>query len=189
MRHLYVTHPEVVVDAAVPIQHWPLSPYGRQRTAAFAASGVASGFDLIVSSTETKARDTAEILADALSLPVEHHPELAENDRSATGFLPPDEFERTADLFFGHPDTSVRGWEAARTAQARVVVAVRGAVTRHPGRRLILVGHGGVGSLLRCDLLDLPIGRQHDQPRQGCWYTFDSESWRAESGWRALPDD
>jgi hypothetical protein len=45
-----------------------------------------------------------------------------------------------------------------------------------------------VGSLLLGDLLALPISRTLDQPRQGCWYSFEPETWRAEHRWRELPE-
>ena len=51
------------------------------------------------------------------------HPGIGENDRSATGFLPREEFWATADLFFAHPTESIRGWERAIDAQARIVAA------------------------------------------------------------------
>ena len=37
--------------------------------------------------------------------------------------MPPEEFEYTADLFFAHPEESIRGWERASDAQRRVMVA------------------------------------------------------------------
>ena len=42
---------------------------------------------------------------------------LHENDRSATGYLPPNQFEAMADRFFAEPQASVLGWERAVDAQ------------------------------------------------------------------------
>ncbi|MGO7302215.1 hypothetical protein ACCS72_38835, partial [Rhizobium ruizarguesonis] len=50
----------------------------------------------IVSSDETKAIETAEILAEASGVPVEFVHAMHENDRSATGFLPPPQFEEAS---------------------------------------------------------------------------------------------
>jgi broad specificity phosphatase PhoE len=87
---------------------------------------------------------------------------MGENDRSATGFLPPSEFEATADRFFAEPDWSVRGWETARAAQARIVAAVRTALLDISGDALF-VEHGGVGTLLYCALRRVEIDRRYDQ--------------------------
>lgn len=146
------------------------------------------GVEVLFSSGEQKAIDTAAILGATLGLSVAAADDLGENDRSATGFLPPAEFERTADQFFARPDESVRGWETASDAQRRIVAAVRRVSSTQPDRRIALVAHGAVGSLLICDLLRLPISRDHDQPRQGCWFAFDPESWTAEGTWRPLPE-
>ncbi|QBX54892.1 histidine phosphatase family protein [Nocardioides seonyuensis] len=187
-RCLFLTHPEVVVDPSTPVTRWSLSDVGRARAHTFARVLVGQGWELIVSSEEQKAVETAEILGEALGLPVANDPELGENDRSATGFLPPEEFERTADRFFARPDEAVRGWETAASAQRRIVAAVRRVSAAAPGRRIVFVGHGAVGGLLLGDLTDLPISRELDQPRQGSWFAFDPTTWSTNDSWRALPE-
>ena len=175
MTHLYLTHPQVVIDPGVPVPDWRLSEAGQARIVALAASGALAGFDRIVTSAERKAIETGEILAAALALPLEQDADMGENDRSATGYLPSEAFEAAADAFFAEPDTSFRGWETARAAQARIVAAVDRRIATHPGARLILVGHGAVGTLLRCHLARRPIARAEDQTggQGGCIYRFD----------------
>ena len=187
MRCLFVTHPEVVVEPLVPVPCWRLAESGRARAGRFADSGALDDIDVLISSTETKALETAGIIGEALGLPTISSAQLGENDRSATGFLPPEEFERTADEFFAHPSRSVRGWETSFEAQDRIHEVVRAAVSTHHGSRIAFVSHGAVGTLLLCTLLGVPISRAHDQPRQGCWYAFDARAWRAESGWLEMP--
>ena len=53
-----------------------------------------------------------------------------------------------------------------------VVAAVGRAVAAADGD-LVVVSHGGVGSLLLCHLLGVPVDRRHDQPGQGSWFRFD----------------
>jgi broad specificity phosphatase PhoE len=177
-----ITHPEVVVDADVPVEQWSLSPAGRHRATRLGALPWAATLDRLVSSAERKARETAEILAAAHRLPWTVDAALGENDRTATGFLPPEEFESVADVFFARPTESVRGWETAMQAQQRIVEAVR----RHTdagGESIGFVAHGAVGTLLWCDLSRKPIERRHDQPGQGSWYPFDPVTWTAGHGW------
>jgi broad specificity phosphatase PhoE len=89
----------------------------------------ARGVRRIFASSERKARDAAQIFADALGLGgYSVIAKLGENDRSATGFLAKDEFEATVDAFFAQPLKSIRGWEPAADAQARIVGAVEEAV-------------------------------------------------------------
>jgi broad specificity phosphatase PhoE len=188
MRCLFITHTEVVVQPLVPTPLWHLAEHGRRRARGFAASGALAGVDLLISSTETKAVETADLMGEALGLPTVRSAQLGENDRSSTGFLPRDEFERTADAFFAEPDRSIRGWEPAIEAQDRIVSAVQEAVLTHAGQQIAFVAHGAVGTLLLCTLRGVPISRAHDQPRQGSWYAFDAQAWQAESGWLVMPD-
>jgi broad specificity phosphatase PhoE len=165
----YVTHPEVVVDAAVPVPRWGLSERGRSRAEGLLAQPWATTATRIVSSAETKALETAAVLAAHLGLEVEQRERTGELDRTVPGFLPPDEFERVADACFAHPDVSARGWEPAGVAQARVAAALADLLVA-PGE-IVVVGHGGVGTLWWCHLAGLPIDRRWDQPGQGHWFT------------------
>ncbi len=172
MRCRYRTHPQIIVDPALDVPRWHLSDVGRARVAALAASGALRGTNRIISSDETKALETAQPLAEALGLPVEVRPAMHENDRSATGFLPPDEFERLADRFFADPHTSVRGWETAAEAQARILGEVSACFDQTGDGEVLFVGHGGVGTLLWCALAGRPISRDHDQGPGGGGNTF-----------------
>jgi broad specificity phosphatase PhoE len=185
----YISHPEVEIDASRPVPRWRLSARGIGRMRMAAESSELALVRTIWASTETKAIEAAGLLAGALGLPVRVLPELGENDRSATGFLPPPEFERMADAFFARPDESVRGWESARAAQARIVSAVDAALRDSPEGEVAIIAHGGVGSLLIAHLRGVPISRTLDQPRQGCRYVFDRERRVLLSdGWAPLPD-
>lgn len=186
----FITHPDVLINPAIPVAEWPLSPWGRERmTHALALSWV-EGVRTVWCSTERKARDGASILAEHLGLPVAELVELGENDRSATGYLPRAEFEALADLFFAHPDKSVRGWERAVDAQRRIVAAIDKVLTISAvsSGDVAVVAHGGVGTLLLCHLRDNSIGRQHDQPPNngGNYFAFDAATRRVHHGWRAI---
>jgi broad specificity phosphatase PhoE len=145
----------------------------------------------IFSSTERKASDAAQLVADRLGLIAATIAELGENDRSATGYLPKVEFEATANLFFAHPERSIRGWERAIDAQRRIVAAVDRAITEAPGDKdIAVISHGGVGALLLCHLKSVPISRIEDQPGAGggCIYSFDTATRALLSDWRLIED-
>ena len=182
-RLFVISHPEVVIDPARPVPDWPLSEKGQARAGQFAATGILSRVGLICSSPEQKALQTAQIFASALGLSVNVDDALAENDRSATGFLPPLEFERAADAFFAHPRTSFRGWETAIDAQVRIIDAVRRILADHRQDDLAIVTHGAVGTLLWCACAGLPIDRRHDQPAQGHYWSARLRGLAPETGW------
>lgn len=184
---LFVSHPEVVVDPATPVERWHLGPVGIERMRLFARSREAAGIGAVWASTETKAIEAAGILAGALGLGTQVCAELGENDRSATGFLPPAEFERVADAFFARPQESVRGWERAVDAQARIVRAVSRIAEAHRSEGdLAVVAHGAVGTLLYCALAVRPIDRALDQPSQGHFWTAALPDLVPVHGWRPI---
>lgn len=188
-RVLFITHAEVVIDPAIPVPDWPLSPTGHARHRAFNRVGPIAGITAIHCSHERKARDAAAILSAATGIPATPAHDLHENDRSATGYLPKAEFEAVADRFFTFPHESVRGWERAIDAQARIVRCVAGLIAgdRSAGDIAILA-HGGVGALLLCHLLGAPISRGFDQPGGGGgnWFAFDAHSQAVMHGWRDI---
>lgn len=180
----YITHADVVVDPAVPVPRWGLSDRGRARVTAMLAQPWVAGVTRVVSSGETKALESAGILADHLGLGIEQRDATGEIDRSVPGFLPAAEFELVADACFARPDVSASGWEPAAVAQARVAAALADLLDA-PGD-VVVVGHGGVGTLWYCHLAGIPIERRWDQPGQGHWFTV--VDGRPVHHWRRIED-
>lgn len=165
---LYITHPQVVMDRDVPVPQWGLSEIGRNRAEMAAGRIDFPAGTVFIASTETKALELAEILAQSCAGNIFHDGALGENDRTATGFLPPDEFEDVADRFFATPNESVKGWERAIDAQVRIVGAVTRLCTANAAApALVFCGHGAVGTLLKCHAGNRPISRNEDQPDGG----------------------
>ena len=95
-----------------------------------------------------------------------------------------------ADRFFAEPEETVRGWASAASEQRRIVSAVE-AILAEPSSGdgdVLIVSHGGVGTLLMCALLNVPISRALDQPGQGCWYRFDRDTRQVHHRWRWLEE-
>lgn len=192
MQHTirYLSHPQVQIDPDKDIQQWSLSDVGLQRVYDLSRSDVLKGTRVVISSAETKAVETARPVARALGCKVHIRELMHENDRSATGYLPPKEFEDTADQFFANPDVSVRGWETATAAQLRIHSEVLECLEAHAGHDILFVGHGGVGTLLWCALAGVRISRQFDQSSGGggCYFEFGSHDRKPVSGWRPMED-
>jgi broad specificity phosphatase PhoE len=184
----FVTHPEVVIDPDTPVPGWHLSETGIARMRAFAASSRMRGVRRVWCSDETKAVEAAEILADGCDLTFSIHAGLRENDRSATGFLPSEEFEQTADRFFAEPESSVRGWERASDAQERVHAAFLDVLGAKTAGDIAIVAHGAVGTLLFCRLAGLPIDRKHDQPSQGYYWAYSLDGRAMLHPWRSIDE-
>jgi broad specificity phosphatase PhoE len=173
----------------MPVPEWHLSDRGRARIAAAAEDpgGWPFGVVRVVTSRERKARETAEILAGPLGVDPLVVEGLEEIDRSATGYVPHDRHEALADACFAHPGASAEGWEPAADAQARIVAAVDRLVRARGD--LLIVGHGGIGTLLWCHLSGLAISRRHDQPLGGgCYFAATGVHLRPSHAWRRIEE-
>lgn len=171
----FITHPDVVVDPSIPVARWPLSERGRERMRSLLSRSWVAELAAIYSSSEQKAVDGAAMLAEHCRLPFRALPLLGENDRTSTGFLAAAKFQAVADEFFARPETSVRGWERAVDAQARIVSAVLGLAESTPGSGAIaVVAHGAVGALLLCHVKKAAISRSLEQPGKtgGNYFVF-----------------
>lgn len=188
MIALYLTHPQVVIDPTRPVPRWRLNDVGRARLTALAGRPWLRRISRVVTSTETKATETAALLCP--DLPTEPQADLAENDSTATGFLRDPAFEAAPDAFFARPDDSFQGWETARAAQRRILNAVWRCLTGHtPDRPVLFVGHGAVGTLLRQALGGEPISRRGDQPvGGGNIFAFRLADTAGPVGWTAMED-
>jgi broad specificity phosphatase PhoE len=186
----FITHPQVTIDPTKPVPDWPLSTIGLGRVRRMREMPWLRSVRSIFSSTERKAQDAANILAEWLKLSPVLIAELGENDRSATGYLPNDQFQQLADRFFAIPDQSVHGWERAIDAQRRIVLAAGRAIARALPGDIAIVSHGAVGALLLCHLKGVPISRAEDQPGEGGGhvFSFDAASRRLLSGWCRIED-
>ena len=187
----YITHPQVKVDPKVEVPKWGLNEMGKQRVAELAQrlnkEGPAASNFKIISSDETKALETAGPLAADLTCDLIIDPLMGENDRSATGFLPPEKFEHVADQFFANPNENILGWESAFDAQKRIVAQYDIHRCNHPDFDLIFVGHGAVGTLLYCYLAGEKIDRKFDQTGGGGnFFKIDLASQRTLSHWRPI---
>lgn len=185
----FITHPNVAISSNVPVTEWPLSDLGRKRMRRCLRQPWIAELTAVYASTERKAIDGAEILSHHLGIPLVTVPALGENDRSSTGFLPPDEFEAAANQFFAEPRASFKGWESAFDAQHRIVEAVDRLLSAEKSKgATAIVSHGAVGTLLYCALAGETIDRKWDQPPNGGgnYFRFSLSPRRVYSWWKAI---
>ena len=186
---LFITHPEVVIDPAVPVPDWPLSDVGRARMDAFAVDVSDRLIAAVYCSDERKSRDGGEILAHRFGLEAQVRAGLAEHDRASTGYIAPPEFWQVVSEFFDRPDESIRGWTPARQAQAKILGAVEAlkAEVKTPGT-ILIVSHGGVGRLLRAHVEGVEIGKEDrpSHPCGGCYFPLDRHNLAPLARWRPI---
>lgn len=130
-----------------PAQEWELSDAGRVLAQKLAVRLDRYRPEVIISSVEAKAKQTAEIIAAKHNLELQFVEGLHEHDRSQVGYLPRDEFQVAVREFFEKPDKLVFGSETADACQARFEQAVHSILDHHSDTTVVIVAHGTVISL------------------------------------------
>jgi 2,3-bisphosphoglycerate-dependent phosphoglycerate mutase len=110
----------------------PLSDFGRRQARQLAEELADEELDAIYASDLARARETAEIAGERLSLPVVVDPDLREKDWGTWEGLTPAERDRVELV-----------GESTQAHQERILRALRRIAERHPGGRVLVVTHGG----------------------------------------------
>lgn len=147
MRKLIlIKHAKPQVDPNLPPEEWSLSDEGKRLCAPLAEKVLAHHPTMLLSSTETKAFETAQLIAPTLGLTPDAANDLFEHDRSNEPHMDTREFISLVALFFQKPDELVLGLETADEAYDRFAAAVDAALAAHGGD-LAIVTHGTVIAL------------------------------------------
>jgi 2,3-bisphosphoglycerate-dependent phosphoglycerate mutase len=146
-RLLLIRHAAPLILQDAPAREWPLSGEGRLACEEFAGQLASYQVTAILSSSETKARETAAILAARLGLTAGVDADLNEHRRENVPFLGRPDFEASIRRLFAEPGTLVFGQETATQAYTRFAGAVARALAAHPDGDVALVTHGTVMTL------------------------------------------
>lgn len=152
-----VRHGRPVVDPSVPASTWTLDPDHEGAVTALADRAPWRPDAVWFTSPEPKAARTAFLLA-GREVPVVE--DLREHDRGTTAWV--DDFATTLAEVYARPDVAVRdGWEPLDGTKVRVVAAASAILAAHPGRDVVLVGHGTAWTVLAAAL----TGTEPDRDR------------------------
>jgi broad specificity phosphatase PhoE len=147
-KHLIlVKHSVPEIVESLPSQEWKLSELGRARAERLAEKLRHYQPEVIISSNEPKAKETAEIIARIHQLELHVAEDLHEHDRSNVTYLAHNEFQAFVREFFQKPGELVFGRETADQAHARFYRSVHLILNEHTNKTVVIVTHGTVLSL------------------------------------------
>ena len=165
---ILIKHSKPEINAKVPAKFWNLSVEGRERAAKLAEKLAKYAPQMIVSSDEPKAIQTAQIVANIRRIPSHIGRNLYEHDRG--NVLANDgqaQFEAKVASFFEHPDDLVYGRESASAASQRFSQALAEVVETFPVDTLAVVAHGTVITLYiakTCGIEPFPFWKSLELP-------------------------
>jgi 2,3-bisphosphoglycerate-dependent phosphoglycerate mutase len=148
-------------------QDSPLTPLGRQQAQAMADALVGRSVQAIYSSDLGRARETADIIAGRLGLPVCTDVRLRERNlgilegHTMASFAEEHPTDARA-LKSGDPDYVIPGGESARQRSVRNIGFVDSISQAHAGGTVLIVAHGGVLNSFFRRAVGLPL----EVPRQ-----------------------
>gem|GEM_PF-137421 len=154
---ILIKHSMPELDATVPAPQWHLSELGRARSELLANKLSEYSLDVIVSSVEPKAIETAQIVARRLGKPCEVAEDLHEHERNRVAFGNAEQFEKSVAEFFANPSKLVFGEETADAAHARFSNAVSSVIEKHSRRNLAIIAHGTVITLYVSRLINVAL--------------------------------
>lgn len=146
--------PEIVEE--LPAREWILSAEGKRRARILADKLRHYQPDIIISSSEPKAIQTAEVIANAMELEMQIVNDLHEHERTKSAFLSQEVFETNIREFFKKPDELIFGSETADQALDRFRRAVASVRNNYGDRTIVIVAHGSVITLFVSRLTGLP---------------------------------
>ncbi|MHB8641805.1 MAG: histidine phosphatase family protein [Gaiellaceae bacterium] len=151
----------------------PLNELGREQARDLAHELARERIDAIYSSDLARARETAEIVAERVGVPVVTDPALREIDVGEWQGLTWPEIEQRFPE--GTRNWHERGWgweqgESYEDLDARVVTRLREIAAAHPDERICVVGHGGTIRVVRAraDHATVPEHRKALPPVANC---------------------
>ena len=149
MSFFLIRHAKPEIDTTLPASEWRLSHQGKLDALKFAKDSLPNEIDLLISSFEPKAIETAQIMASERSIQAVIAGGLQEHARENIPYFPnPEHFQRHIKDLFAQPDECVFGTESATQALSRIQEAISTLLKKYPNKTVGFVTHGTVLSLL-----------------------------------------
>jgi broad specificity phosphatase PhoE len=144
---IFVKHALPEIISTLPARRWPLSEIGRAQCALLADQLATYAPAALVSSSEPKALETAQLVAQRMHTNVQVVDGLQEHDRSNTPWLGSEEFEHAVAAFFHRPSELVLGCETAQQASERFARTMAQVTRWYVEQNVAVFTHGTVLSL------------------------------------------
>lgn len=144
---IFLRHAETRKDKNNPASKWVLTEEGIKSAKDLAETGIFDDVDIIISSGEEKAYQTAKPFSDRLKKEITRIPELNELDRDKLKLVSRAEYEKMMSRFFDNLDYSIYGLETANRALSRFKKAVDVITRQNENKKILIVTHGTVLTL------------------------------------------
>lgn len=170
---IYVTHPSVELDKNKLPHEWGLSDKGFDQAKILIELPFWQEVDVIYSSVEPKATQVAKLASEKYNLPWFQEKDLGEADRTATPFLPLEEYMSAIQEAYLNPDSNIKGWESHHQMMKRNASVLEKIKMDNKGKTVVIVGHGGAGTTIKCFIKGIEPQFSEDPKQTGCIFIAD----------------
>lgn len=153
MKIVLVRHSKTNIEPEIDSTQWRLSEDGRQAAAKLAEDPAFKDCELIYSSLQPKAIDTAEIIGKALNIPALQEEGLAELSSVTSGFI--EDYAGTVHKLYAGEIANINDGETLQQAIDRFNAAIKSIVDQHRDvPKIAIVSHANVLSLFTAQYCD-----------------------------------
>lgn len=150
---IFLRHAETKVDRNIKISQWTLTEKGKKDALKLSRLNIFEDFNIIITSNEEKAYQTAIPLVEKLQKEIIRDENLNEILRDHGEFLKKDEYSRIMKLCMEHRDQSFNNWETANHALERFSKRIQEIDLNYSYMKILFVAHGGVINLYFAKIL------------------------------------
>lgn len=151
----FLRHAETKVDKNTPVSKWVLSEYGEKQAEQRASEGIFDDVDVVFSSAEGKAYQTAKPIADKIGMSITQLKEIDELDRDKGEFLSSEDYEHKIKYCLEYSKESVNNRETAEHALIRFENKIDELDRDYENKKILVVGHGFTINMYFAKLLGL----------------------------------
>ncbi|MHA2085531.1 MAG: histidine phosphatase family protein [Candidatus Thorarchaeota archaeon] len=144
---IFVRHAESIVDDRKAPSDWVLSPAGKRQSLELATSIEFQDLNVIVTSNEQKAIDTASPLSEKLGLKIIQNSAFNELTRAHVPNQTIEQYRTKVEQVFSQSEKPIPGWESSQDALDRISDGVMALEVQYDSQKIMIVSHGMILSL------------------------------------------
>ncbi len=151
----FLRHALTIIDQDSPVVKWEIAKSGKEKMSKIASSGIFDDIDIIISSKEKKAIQTAAFVAERLGKKIDTYSDFNELGREGGYIEGKGEYEKQVRLILVEGCSEIKEWETAKSALNRIMKATDLIDNQHSNRKILVVSHGIILSLYFGYILNL----------------------------------
>ena len=153
--YVFLRHALTTIDKELPAEKWVISDKGIEEICNVVSLGKFDDVDVIISSSEKKAIQTAFYLSERIEKEINLNPNLKELDRGEEVIETQEDYETKVWRIFDNPSECSFGWETAEGALGRFKRGISRIENTYSNKKIFIVSHGIVLTLFFGELLGL----------------------------------